>query len=74
LSVQVFMNKTLPALPGKALALPGTFEIGYTAQDGAQHRVPLAGAAVVQFADTQPARRIRTRKGQRHLPGFPPVR
>ena len=63
------MNKTLPALPGKALALPGTFEIWYTAQDGAQHRVPLAGAAVVRFADTQPARRIRTRKGQRHLPG-----
>jgi len=64
------MNKTLPALPGKAPALPpGAFEIGYTAQDGAQHRVPLAGAAVVRFADTQPARRIRTRKGQRHLPG-----
>jgi len=39
------MNKTLPALR------PGAFEIGYTAQDGAQHRVPLAGAAVVRFAD-----------------------
>ena len=37
------MNKTLPALPGKAPALPpGAFEIGYTAHDGAQHRVPLA--------------------------------
>jgi hypothetical protein len=33
------MNKTLPALPGKAPALPpGAFEIGYTAHDGAQHR------------------------------------
>ena len=65
------MNKTLPALPGKAPALPpGAFEIGYTAHDGAQHRVPLAEAAVVRFADTQPARRIRTRKGQRHLPGL----
>jgi hypothetical protein len=64
------MNKTLPALPGKAPALPpGAFEIGYTAQDGAQHRVPLAEAAVVRFADTQPTRR--TRKGQRHLPGTP---
>ena len=63
------MNKTLPALPGKAPALPGAFEIGYTAQDGALHRVPLAEAAVVRFADTQPTRRIRTRKGQRHLPG-----
>ena len=64
------MNKTLPALPGKAPALPpGAFEIGYTAHDGAQHRVPLAEAAVVRFADTQPTRRIRTRKGQRHLPG-----
>jgi hypothetical protein len=61
------MNKTLPALPGKAPALPpGAFEIGYTAHDGALHRVPLAEAAVVRFADTQPTRRIRTRKGQRH--------
>ena len=57
------MNKTLPALPGKAPALPpGAFEIGYTAHDGAQHRVPLANAAVVRFADTQPTRRIRTRR------------
>jgi hypothetical protein len=43
----------LPALPGKAPALPpGAFEVGYTAQDGAQHRIPLAEAAVVRFADT----------------------
>ena len=65
------MNKTLPALPGKAAALPGAFEIGYTAHDGAQHRVPLAEAAMVRFADTQPTRRIRTRKGgamDRHWP------
>ena len=39
-----------------------------------QGREPLAEAAVVRFADTQPTRRIRTRKGQRHLPGFPTVR
>ncbi len=64
------MNKTLPALPGKAPALPpGAFEIGYTAHDGAQHRIPLAEAAVVRFADTQPTRRIRTRKGQLSFPG-----
>ena len=44
------MNKTLPALPGKAPALPPGAEIGYTAHDGAQHRVPLAEAAVVRFA------------------------
>jgi hypothetical protein len=51
LSVQVFMNKTLPALPGKTPALPlGGFEIGYTAHDGSQHRVPLAEAAVVRLA------------------------
>ena len=32
------MNKTLPALPGKASALaPGAFEIGYAAHDGALH-------------------------------------
>ena len=45
------MNKTLPALPGKAPAPPpGAFEIGYTAHDGALHRVPLAEAAVVRRA------------------------
>jgi hypothetical protein len=66
------MNKTLSALPGKAPALPpGAFEIRYTAHDGAQHRVPLAEAAVVRFADTQPTRRIRTRKGH---PGDRPCR
>jgi len=46
LSVQVFMNKTLPALPGKAGALPpGTFEIrarprtaaSAQATEGAEH-------------------------------------
>jgi hypothetical protein len=42
------MNKTLPALHGKAPALPpGAFEIGYTAHDGAQHRVPLAECLAV---------------------------
>jgi hypothetical protein len=57
LSVQVFMNKTLPALPGKAPALPpGAFEIGYTAHDGALHRIRLAEAAVVRFGDAQPTR------------------
>jgi hypothetical protein len=54
------MNKTLPALPGKAPALPpGAFEIGYTAHDGAQHRVPLAEAAVAvrgHAADAPPHR------------------
>jgi len=49
------MNKALPALPGKAPALPpGAFEIGYTAHDGAQHRAPLAEAAVVRVRGRTP--------------------
>jgi hypothetical protein len=47
---------------------PGGFEVGYTTDDGAQLRVPLAVAAVVPFADMQPSRRFKARKGQRHLP------
>ena len=64
------MNKDAARLARQGIRpAGGAFEIGYTAHDGAQHRVPLAEAAVVRFADTQPTRRIRTRKGQRHLPG-----
>jgi hypothetical protein len=47
----------------------GGFEIEYITGDGAQLRVPLAVAATVRFADMQPSRRFRARKGQRHLPG-----
>jgi hypothetical protein len=63
------MSKTLSALPGMAPAsAAGGFEIGYTTGDGARLRVPLADAVVVRFADMQPSRRFRARKGQRHLP------
>jgi hypothetical protein len=52
---------------------PGGFEIGYTAHDGAQHRVPLADAAVVRFADMQPTgaetvQRSAERVGERSHP------
>jgi hypothetical protein len=64
------MSRRLSASPGEALAPPpGGFEVGYTTGDSARLRVPLADAAVVRFADMQPSRRFRTRKGQRHLPG-----
>jgi hypothetical protein len=64
------MSRTLSALPGMvpASAADG-FEIGYTTEDGTHLRVPLADADAVRFADMQPSRRIRARKGQRHLPG-----
>ncbi|MGH3275169.1 MAG: TnsA-like heteromeric transposase endonuclease subunit [Streptosporangiaceae bacterium] len=65
------MSKALSALPGQAPAgrPPVEFQIGYTTEDGARLRLPLANAAAVPFADMQPSRRIRARKGQRHLPG-----
>jgi len=59
------VNKTLPALPGKAPALPpGAFEIGYAAHDGALHRAPLAEAAVVHFdgGEHQAARAVLNRR------------
>lgn len=49
---------------------PGGFEAGYTAADGVQLRVALADAALVPFAEMRPSRRIKARKGQRHLPGL----
>ena len=64
------MSTTLSASPGQAPAPPpGGFEVGYTTGDGARLRVPLADAAMVRFADMQPSRRFRARKGQQHLPG-----
>jgi hypothetical protein len=55
------------ARPGLA---PGEFELEYVAEDGTRHTVPLADAVRVRLADMTPARRIRPRKGQRHLPGL----
>jgi hypothetical protein len=48
---------------------PGRFEVEYTAEDGLRLRLPVADAAMVRFSEMQPSRRIRARKGQRHLPG-----
>ena len=52
--------------PGLA---PGEFDVEFVADDGARHTVPLADAVRVRLAGMAPARRIRARKGQRHLPG-----
>ncbi|MGP0023423.1 MAG: hypothetical protein ACLPKE_08660 [Streptosporangiaceae bacterium] len=54
------------AAPGP---VPGEFDVEYIAEDGARHKVPLADAARVRLADASPARRLKARKGQRHLPG-----
>ncbi len=45
------------------------FEVGYIAEDGTRHRVPLADVRAVRLEAMAPARRFNARKGQRHLPG-----
>lgn len=47
----------------------GEFDVETVAEDGTRRRVPLASVARIPLADMTPARRIRARKGQRHLPG-----
>lgn len=51
-------------------AADGSFEIGYSPEDGAELRVPLEGAWLVPFEDGRPVRRFTARKGQRHLSGL----
>ena len=61
----------LPAPRGTRPSLaPGEFDVEYLARDGARHTVPLADAARVRLADMAPARLLKARKGQRHLPGL----
>jgi len=48
---------------------PGSFEVGYVAEDGSAHRVALTDAWAVRFEATAPVRRFCSRKAQRHLPG-----
>ena len=45
------------------------FEVGFVGGDGAERRVPLAEAARLPLEEARPARRIVSRRGQRHLPG-----
>lgn len=45
------------------------FEVAYVGGDGAERRVPLAEAARGRLEDARPARRIVSRRGQRHLTG-----
>jgi hypothetical protein len=47
----------------------GGFDIEAVAEDGTRRKVPLASATRIPLADMTPARRIKARKGQRHLPG-----
>jgi len=64
------MTTTLPTMRNTAPSLSADeFEVGYIAEDGTRHRVPLTGAAAVRFEAMAPARRFNARKGQRHLPG-----
>jgi hypothetical protein len=57
------------APPSHPLAVAG-FEIGYVAEDGVEHRVPLQEAWAVSFEFGLPVRRFTARKGQRHLSGL----
>ena len=50
------------------------FELGFIDGGGAERRVPLASCAEVRFEDGMAVRKFRWSRGQRHLPGFPPVR
>jgi hypothetical protein len=45
------------------------FEVGFVGGDGAERRVPLVEAARLPLEEALPARRITSRRGQRHLPG-----
>jgi hypothetical protein len=61
---------TLPAVRDTAAdgRLDG-FEVGYVAEDGTQHRLPLTDVWAVRFEVMAPVRRFASRKGQRPLPG-----
>jgi hypothetical protein len=48
------------------------FEVSYVSGDGTGNRVPLAQAWAVPLEQGMPVRRFTSRKGQRHLSGFPP--
>ena len=61
---------TLQAVHSTAPDPPcGEFDIEAVAEDGTRRKVPLASATRIPFADMTPVRRIKARKGQRHLPG-----
>ena len=60
----------LEAVRGRAPDSPsGEFDVEIVAEDGTRRRVPLASAARIPLADMTPARQIKARKRQRHLPG-----
>lgn len=57
------------AHPVDPLAAAG-FEVGYLAEDGAEHRTLLREAWRVPFEGGLPVRRFASRKGQKHLSGL----
>ena len=60
----------LEAVRGRAPDSPSSeFDVETVAEDGTRRRVPLASAARIPLAGMTPARQIKARKGQRHLPG-----
>jgi hypothetical protein len=46
-----------------------TFGVGYVTDDGATHSVELSDAWPVRFELATPVRALRSRRGQRRLPG-----
>lgn len=61
---------TVVVEPGPGGLAEVSFEIGYLAEDGPEHRVALEDAWLVPFESGRPVRRFIPRKGQRHLSGL----
>jgi hypothetical protein len=55
---------------GVAWSATGRFEVGYVAEDGAEHRVRLDEAWLVPLERALPVRRFGAREEQRHLSGL----
>jgi hypothetical protein len=56
--------------PAPPLPAAPSFEIGYVAEDGAEHHLPLEEAWQVPLEAGRPVRRFPARKGQQHLSGL----
>jgi hypothetical protein len=66
----MFDVMTLPAAQDAVSGLSvDAFEVGYVAESGVWHRLPLTDVWAVRFEAMAPVRRFMSRKGQRHLPG-----
>jgi hypothetical protein len=63
------MSMSTAARGARPVLAAGEFGVEYVAVDGSLRTVPMTDATRVPLADMTPARQIRARKGQKHLPG-----